>query len=55
MAIPSEVDDELNKRASMTDEEIINNRFENAWDLRSADFNCQSDSMSGTFYMIDKV
>lgn len=55
VATPSEVEDELNKRLAMTDEEIINNRFQNAWDLRAADFNCQSDSMTGNFYMIDKV
>jgi len=52
---PSEVDDELNKRLNMSDEEIINNRYENTWDLRSTDFNCQSDTLSGNFYMIDRV
>jgi len=39
----------------MSDEEIINNRYENTWDLRSTDFNCQSDTLSGNFYMIDRV
>jgi len=33
-ASPAEVNDEIDKRAVMTNDEIINNRFENAWDLR---------------------